>query len=154
MLSNVSSFGRVTNVLPYKMDVFEIARENWGISFKVTAINLLTISVNTAVKFASSGMHASRLGAQILIGLFLRASAVTLEHWSTGNNPYGLRDDIVRFLGMSLNHPLTSNITSKTCKFVKIITKKDCLCGQVVRVSGYRSRDPGSISVATRFSEH
>jgi hypothetical protein len=29
----------------------------------------------------------------------------------------------------------------------------DCVCGLVVRVLGYRSRDPGSISGATRFSE-
>jgi hypothetical protein len=30
---------------------------------------------------------------------------------------------------------------------------KDRLCGLVVRVSGYRSRGPGSIPGATRFSE-
>jgi hypothetical protein len=29
----------------------------------------------------------------------------------------------------------------------------DRLCGLVVRVPGYRSRGPGSISCATRFSE-
>jgi hypothetical protein len=29
----------------------------------------------------------------------------------------------------------------------------DCLCGLVVRVPGYRSRSPGSIPSATRFSE-
>jgi hypothetical protein len=29
----------------------------------------------------------------------------------------------------------------------------DRLCGLVVRVPGYRSRDPGSILGATRFSE-
>jgi hypothetical protein len=31
--------------------------------------------------------------------------------------------------------------------------KIDRLCGLVVRVPGYRSRDPGSIPGATRFSE-
>jgi hypothetical protein len=31
--------------------------------------------------------------------------------------------------------------------------KVDRLCGLVVRVPGYRSRGPGSISGATRFSE-
>jgi hypothetical protein len=30
---------------------------------------------------------------------------------------------------------------------------EDCLCDLVVRVPGYRSRGPGSISGATRFSE-
>jgi hypothetical protein len=30
---------------------------------------------------------------------------------------------------------------------------RDCLCGLVVRVPGYRSRGPGSISCGTRFSE-
>jgi hypothetical protein len=30
----------------------------------------------------------------------------------------------------------------------------DCLCGLVVRVAGYRSRRPGSIPAATRFSEN
>jgi hypothetical protein len=29
----------------------------------------------------------------------------------------------------------------------------DCLCGLVARVPGYRSRGPGSILGATRFSE-
>jgi hypothetical protein len=29
----------------------------------------------------------------------------------------------------------------------------DCLCGLVARVPGYRSRGPGSIPSATRFSE-
>jgi hypothetical protein len=29
----------------------------------------------------------------------------------------------------------------------------DRLCGLVARVLGYRSRDPGSVSGATRFSE-
>jgi hypothetical protein len=33
------------------------------------------------------------------------------------------------------------------------IQKCDRLCGLVVRVSGYRSRGPGSISHATRLSE-
>jgi hypothetical protein len=31
--------------------------------------------------------------------------------------------------------------------------ERDRLCGLVVRVSGYRSRGPGSIHVATRFSD-
>jgi hypothetical protein len=31
--------------------------------------------------------------------------------------------------------------------------QEDCLCGLVIRVPGYRSRDPGSIPGATRFSE-
>jgi hypothetical protein len=34
-----------------------------------------------------------------------------------------------------------------------ITSATDRLCGLVVRVPGYRSRDPGSIPGATRFSE-
>jgi hypothetical protein len=38
--------------------------------------------------------------------------------------------------------------------FSPCVTKrKDRLCGLVVRVPGYRSRGPGSIPGATRFSE-
>jgi hypothetical protein len=33
------------------------------------------------------------------------------------------------------------------------VCKIDRLCGIVVRVPGYRSRDPGSIPGTTRFSE-
>jgi hypothetical protein len=36
---------------------------------------------------------------------------------------------------------------------VSIISYDDRLCGLVVRVPGYRSKGPGSISGATRFSE-
>jgi hypothetical protein len=38
-------------------------------------------------------------------------------------------------------------------KFCEVFRNADRLCGLVVRVSGYRSRDPGLISGATRFSE-
>jgi hypothetical protein len=39
-------------------------------------------------------------------------------------------------------------------EFIYVMKKKvDCLCGLVVRVPGYRSRDPGSIPGAARFSE-
>jgi hypothetical protein len=39
-------------------------------------------------------------------------------------------------------------------EFIYVMEKKvDRLCGLVVRVPGYRSRGPGSIPVATRFSE-
>jgi hypothetical protein len=34
-----------------------------------------------------------------------------------------------------------------------IFVRIDRLCGLVVRVPGYRSRGPGSIAYATRFSE-
>jgi hypothetical protein len=37
--------------------------------------------------------------------------------------------------------------------FTIISDKKDCLCGLVVRVAGYRSKGPGSIPGATRFFE-
>jgi hypothetical protein len=39
-------------------------------------------------------------------------------------------------------------------EFIYVMLKKvDRLCGLAVRVPVYRSRDPGSISGATRFSE-
>jgi hypothetical protein len=39
-------------------------------------------------------------------------------------------------------------------EFIYVMYKKvDRLCGQVVRVPGYRSRGPGSNLCATRFSE-
>jgi hypothetical protein len=38
-------------------------------------------------------------------------------------------------------------------KFYMYAFKCGLLCGLVVRVPGYRSRDPGSIPGATRFSE-
>jgi hypothetical protein len=39
-------------------------------------------------------------------------------------------------------------------KYLKIfVCHEDRLCGLVVRVPGYRSRSPGSILGATRFSE-
>jgi hypothetical protein len=37
--------------------------------------------------------------------------------------------------------------------FKLAVTYRGCLCGQVVRVPGYRSRGPGSIPGSTRFSE-
>jgi hypothetical protein len=37
--------------------------------------------------------------------------------------------------------------------FFNLICTIDCLCALVVRVSDYRSRGPGSIPGATRFSE-
>jgi hypothetical protein len=42
------------------------------------------------------------------------------------------------------------------CKFLKMNHKKHCrykCCGLVVRVPGYRSKGPGSVLGATRFSE-
>jgi hypothetical protein len=40
------------------------------------------------------------------------------------------------------------------CHFFRsLILDTDRLCGLVVRVPGYRSRGPGSIPYATRFSE-
>jgi hypothetical protein len=38
-------------------------------------------------------------------------------------------------------------------KFCEVFRNADRLCGLVVRVPGYRSRGPGSILGATRFSE-
>jgi hypothetical protein len=35
----------------------------------------------------------------------------------------------------------------------RLYDQSDCLCGLVIRVPGYRSRDPGSISGAARFYE-
>jgi hypothetical protein len=40
------------------------------------------------------------------------------------------------------------NIINHTNRYLK-----DSLCGLLVRVPGYRSRGPGSVSGATRFSE-
>jgi hypothetical protein len=37
--------------------------------------------------------------------------------------------------------------------FKYYLERYDRLCGQVVRVPGYRSRGPGSVPGATRFSE-
>jgi hypothetical protein len=37
--------------------------------------------------------------------------------------------------------------------FKYYLERNDRLCGLVVRVTGYRSRGPGSIPDATRFSE-
>jgi hypothetical protein len=37
--------------------------------------------------------------------------------------------------------------------FTTVQTQIDRLCGLVVRVPGYKSRGPGSIAGATRFSE-
>jgi hypothetical protein len=36
---------------------------------------------------------------------------------------------------------------------ILVYDHKNCLCGSVVTVLGYRSRGPGSIPGATRFSE-
>jgi hypothetical protein len=38
-------------------------------------------------------------------------------------------------------------------ELVGVITDSDRLCGLVVKVHGYRSRGPGSIPGATKFSE-
>jgi hypothetical protein len=59
----------------------------------------------------------------------------------------------------SIKEPSRSNRHSSeaTCQGVVIITyvkgSFNCLCDPVVRVPGYRSRNPGSIPNATRFSE-
>jgi hypothetical protein len=49
------------------------------------------------------------------------------------------------------------NYLKKGCNLESSIKWRDrfrgCLCGLVVRVLGYRSRGPGSIPGATRFSE-
>jgi hypothetical protein len=37
--------------------------------------------------------------------------------------------------------------------FQEVVVISDRLCGLVIRVPGYRSRGPGSIPGATRFSE-
>jgi hypothetical protein len=50
--------------------------------------------------------------------------------------------------GNSLNISDSSNVT-----FMQPSSAVDRLYGLVVRVSGYRSRGPGSIPGATRFSE-
>jgi hypothetical protein len=40
-----------------------------------------------------------------------------------------------------------------TCFHAGFLLRLDCLCGLLVRVSGYRSKGPGSIPDASRFSE-
>jgi hypothetical protein len=49
------------------------------------------------------------------------------------------------------DEPLDS-IKGKTL-FENLATISNCLCGLVIRVPGYRSRGPGSIPGATRYSE-
>jgi hypothetical protein len=45
------------------------------------------------------------------------------------------------------------SLEDKTLLFYSPIMQTDRLCGLVVRVTGYRSRCPGSIPGATGFSE-
>jgi hypothetical protein len=49
----------------------------------------------------------------------------------------------------------TFRLSSKNVniKIYKTLILPDRLCGLVIRVPGYRSRSPASISGATRFSE-
>jgi hypothetical protein len=46
-----------------------------------------------------------------------------------------------------------TNATKDDVECVTVYSAMDHLCGLVVRVPGYRSRGPGSISGATSFSE-
>jgi hypothetical protein len=51
---------------------------------------------------------------------------------------------------------LTANSGQREAKMLHALSTmahRDCLCGLVVRVAGYRFRGPGSIPSATRFSE-
>jgi hypothetical protein len=51
---------------------------------------------------------------------------------------------------------MVSNAVVATYIYIYILpplTVIDCLCGLVIRFPGYRSRGPGSIPCATRFSE-
>jgi hypothetical protein len=53
---------------------------------------------------------------------------------------------------MKYTHNLT-NIYFGCCYLKLYESNVDRLCGLVIRVPGYRSRGPGSIPGATRFSE-
>jgi energy-coupling factor transporter transmembrane protein EcfT len=48
---------------------------------------------------------------------------------------------------------ITTTTTTTTTTAITIIIIIDRLCGLVVRIPSYRSRRPGSIPCATRFSE-
>jgi hypothetical protein len=54
---------------------------------------------------------------------------------------------------MQQNVFITENEETWTFIFRWVISSMDRLCGLVFRVPGYRSRGPGSIPGATRFSE-
>jgi hypothetical protein len=78
------------------------------------------------------------------------------------NQGYGRRG-FAALTTLQILYPQKLVLTSPTSggrsvSIVRLLTKAtefsfDCLCGLVVRVPRYRSRGPGSIPVATGFSE-
>jgi hypothetical protein len=64
-----------------------------------------------------------------------------------------VRHSIVFIANTKVESVLEQNININKKKVLCDFTKVIGLCGLVVRVSGYRSRAPGSIPSVTRFSE-
>jgi hypothetical protein len=72
---------------------------------------------------------------------------------------YVMQKKVDRLCGLVVRVPgYTTEMYCVSCKvrteIINVLQKKvDRLCGLVVKVPGYRSRGPGSIHGATRFSE-
>jgi hypothetical protein len=59
-----------------------------------------------------------------------------------------------RAVGFLCNQIILVILASEFHIFIYLINVFDRLCGLVVRIPGYRSRGPGLIPSATRFSEN
>jgi hypothetical protein len=72
------------------------------------------------------------------------------EHMENMKQIKALSNELVSsfYSDLNLNH-----IVSRHKYFETAFNNSSRLCGLMVRVPGYRSRDPGSIPGATRFSE-
>jgi hypothetical protein len=84
----------------------------------------------------------------------LRSSFALTTHASTAvKDQTERRKMMLKFSSFSLLFNFISSFVFQICCFSFLFFSVYRLCGVVVRVPGYRSRDPGSISGATRFSE-
>jgi hypothetical protein len=73
--------------------------------------------------------------------------------WGTCTYKFRLEDPPKYLLTFNGLHGVISRKTQHLILFVGLFFLENRLCGLLVRVPGYRSRDPSSIPNATRFSE-